>query len=69
MGENMDDLKWRLVCDRLDDSNEAHWYIIDGGIDIYDRIVRACILNFKGSWDKWLPLVEFAYNNSYQSSI
>ena len=24
---------------------------------------------FKGSWDNYLALIEFAYNNSYQSSI
>ena len=28
-----------------------------------------CVLDFKGSWDQYLPLVEFAYNNSYHSSI
>ena len=27
------------------------------------------MLNFKGSWESHLPLVEFAYNNSYQASI
>ena len=27
------------------------------------------MLEFKGSWDRHLPLMEFAYNNSYQSSI
>ena len=27
------------------------------------------MLEFKGSWDRYLPLIEFAYNNSYQSSI
>ena len=27
------------------------------------------MLDFKGSWDQYLPLVEFAYNNSYHSSI
>ncbi|XP_070005071.1 uncharacterized protein [Nicotiana sylvestris] len=26
-------------------------------------------MNFGGSWDKFLPLAEFAYNNSLQSSI
>ena len=26
------------------------------------------IIDFKGYWDKDLPLVEFAYNNSYHSS-
>ena len=31
--------------------------------------LRACVLDFKGSWVKYLPLVEFAYNNSYQASI
>ena len=32
-------------------------------------MLRACILDFKGSWEEHLPLVEFAYNNSYQASI
>ena len=26
-------------------------------------------MDFKGSWEDHLPLIEFAYNNSYQSSI
>ena len=26
-------------------------------------------MEFKGSWDNYLALIEFAYNNSYQSSI
>ncbi|GKE23542.1 putative reverse transcriptase domain-containing protein [Tanacetum coccineum] len=30
---------------------------------------RACILEFGGSWDVHLPLVEFSYNNSYHSSV
>ena len=32
-------------------------------------MLRACIADFKESWDKHLPLVEFSYNNSYHSSI
>ena len=32
-------------------------------------MLRACVMDFKGSWDEHLPLVEFAYNNSYQASI
>ena len=32
-------------------------------------MLRACVLDFKGSWVKYLSLVEFAYNNSYQVSI
>lgn len=38
-------------------------------IQILEDMLRACILDFGGSWDQYLPLMEFAYNNSYQSSI
>ena len=27
------------------------------------------MINFKGSWDDHLSLIEFAYNNNYHSSI
>ena len=27
------------------------------------------MIDFKGSWDDLLPLIEFSYNNSYHSSI
>ena len=32
-------------------------------------MLRCCVLKFEGSWEKYLPLVEFASNNSCQSSI
>ena len=32
-------------------------------------MLRACVLDHKGSSEEHFPLVEFAYNNSYQSSI
>ena len=32
-------------------------------------VLRACVLDHKGSWEEHLPLVEFTYNNSYQASI
>ena len=32
-------------------------------------MLRACVLDLKGSWVDQFPLVEFAYNNSYQASI
>ena len=32
-------------------------------------MLRPCVLDLKGSWEEHLPLVEFAYNNSYQASI
>ena len=34
-----------------------------------EDMLRSCALDFSGSWDKYIPLMEFAYNNSYQSSI
>ena len=36
---------------------------------ILEDMLRACALNFGGSWEDHLPLAEFSYNNSYQSSI
>ena len=38
-------------------------------IQILEDMLRACVLDLKGSWEEHLPLVEFAYNNSYQASI
>ena len=32
-------------------------------------MLKACVTEFRGSWDTHLPLMEFAYNNSYQTSI
>ncbi|KAK5845370.1 hypothetical protein PVK06_001543 [Gossypium arboreum] len=38
-------------------------------IQVLEDMLRCCVLEFQGSWEKYLPLVEFAYNNSFQSSI
>ena len=38
-------------------------------IQTLEDMLRACALDFKGSWDDHLPLIEFAYNNSFHSSI
>jgi len=32
-------------------------------------MLRASVLEFQGRWEDNLPLVEFSYNNSYQSTI
>ncbi|XP_070015241.1 uncharacterized protein [Nicotiana sylvestris] len=32
-------------------------------------MLRACVIDFGGNWDDHLPLIEFAYNNNYQTSI
>ncbi|GKC09899.1 putative reverse transcriptase domain-containing protein [Tanacetum coccineum] len=38
-------------------------------IQTLEDMLRACVLDFGGSWDVHLPLVEFSYNNSYHSSV
>ncbi|GKD50178.1 putative reverse transcriptase domain-containing protein [Tanacetum coccineum] len=34
-----------------------------------EDLFRACVMDFGGSWDTHLPLIEFSYNNSYHTSI
>ena len=38
-------------------------------IQVLEDMLRSCVLDFPGSWDRYIPLMEFSYNNSYQSSI
>ncbi|KAL4346328.1 hypothetical protein GQ457_17G011190 [Hibiscus cannabinus] len=38
-------------------------------IQVLEDMLRCCIIDFQGTWEKQLSLVEFAYNNSYQASI
>ena len=38
-------------------------------IQTLEDMLRACVLDWGDSWEKHLPLVEFAYNNSFHSSI
>ncbi|GKF18757.1 putative reverse transcriptase domain-containing protein [Tanacetum coccineum] len=38
-------------------------------IQTLEDMLRAYVLDFGGSWDVHLPLVEFSYNNSYHSSV
>ena len=38
-------------------------------IQTLEDMLRLCVMDFKGSWDHFLPLIEFAYNNSYHSTI
>nr|GEY29121.1 putative reverse transcriptase domain-containing protein [Tanacetum cinerariifolium] len=41
----------------------------ESSIQTLEEMLRACILEFEGSWDVRLPLVEFSYNNSYHYSV
>ena len=37
-------------------------------IQVLEDMFRGRELDFLGSWDRYIPLMEFAYNNSYQSN-
>ncbi|GKB77482.1 putative reverse transcriptase domain-containing protein [Tanacetum coccineum] len=57
---------------RLDMSTSYHPQI-DGQsertIQTLEDMLKACVLDFGGSWDVHLPLVVFSYNNSYHYSV
>ncbi|KAL4028532.1 hypothetical protein IC575_011729 [Cucumis melo] len=36
---------------------------------VLEDMLRVCVLEFPGSWDSHLHLMEFAYNNSFQATI
>ena len=38
-------------------------------IQTLEDMLRVCVLDWGESWEKHLPLVEFAYNNSFHTSI
>ena len=38
-------------------------------IQVLEDMLRACVIEFGGQWNSFLPLKEFSYNNSYHSSI
>ncbi|GJU50862.1 putative reverse transcriptase domain-containing protein [Tanacetum coccineum] len=38
-------------------------------IQTMEYMLRACVLDFRGSWDVHHPLVKFSYNSSYHSSV
>ncbi|GKA76197.1 putative reverse transcriptase domain-containing protein [Tanacetum coccineum] len=72
--------KWeRIAMDfvtnlpRTSSGHDSIWVITDGQsertIQTLEDMLRACVLDFKRSWDVHLPLVEFSYNNRYHSSI
>ncbi|GJV74170.1 reverse transcriptase domain-containing protein [Tanacetum coccineum] len=37
-------------------------------IQTLEDMLRACVIDFGGSWDVHLPLAEFSYNNSYHTA-
>ena len=43
--------------------------LAERAIQTLEDMLRSCVINYKGSWDDHLPLIEFAYNNSFHASI
>nr|GEU89914.1 putative reverse transcriptase domain-containing protein [Tanacetum cinerariifolium] len=66
------DAIWEALGTRLDMSTACHPQT-DGErehiIQTLEDMLRACVIDFEGSWDVHFPLVEFSYNNSYHSSV
>ena len=42
---------------------------VERTIQKLEDMLRACVIDFRGSWDDHLPLIEFSNNNSYHSHI
>ncbi|KAJ9547205.1 hypothetical protein OSB04_019748 [Centaurea solstitialis] len=63
---------WSAMGTRVDLSTAYHPQT-DGQtertIQTLKDMLHACVLEFEGSWDDHLPLIEFSYNNSYHTSI
>ena len=36
---------------------------------VMEDMLRACVIDFESTWETHMPLIEFAYNNSFYSSI
>ncbi|GJX14379.1 putative reverse transcriptase domain-containing protein [Tanacetum coccineum] len=50
--------------------NSRHTYgKLFNTIQTLEDMLQACVMDFGGSWDTHLPLIEFSYNNSYHTSI
>nr|GFD22401.1 reverse transcriptase domain-containing protein [Tanacetum cinerariifolium] len=67
---------WRSLQEALEtnlDMSTAYQPQTDGQseriIQTLEDMLRACVIDFRSSWDCQLPLVEFSYNNSYHVSI
>ena len=67
---------WQKLQEAMEtqlDFSTAYHLQMDGQIErtiqTLEDMLRMCVLDFKQDWDQYLLLVEFAYNNSYHSSI
>ena len=42
---------------------------IERTIQTLEDMLRACVMEYQGSWEDHLDLIEFSYNNSHHASI
>ncbi|PHU19290.1 hypothetical protein BC332_10441 [Capsicum chinense] len=70
--QNQYDSIWRGLGTQVNLSTAFHPQT-DGQAEVTIQtlgdILRDCVIDFKESWEDHLPLIEFAYNNSFHSSI
>ncbi|XP_041025395.1 uncharacterized protein LOC121265796 [Juglans microcarpa x Juglans regia] len=72
-----EDFEVARLVEEVEKGNKSEFSVSEDGvlrfrkrtIQILEDMLRACMLDFKGTWIRHLPSVEFAYNNSYQASI
>ncbi|KAL8098558.1 hypothetical protein AgCh_031368 [Apium graveolens] len=62
-----------FCCRLTKDESQSYAIWTDGqserSIQTLEDMLRVCAIDFKGSWDDHLPLIEFSYNNSFHASI
>ncbi|GKE54381.1 putative reverse transcriptase domain-containing protein [Tanacetum coccineum] len=68
----VENAEWEALGTNLDMSTTYHPQT-DGQsertIQTMEDMLHACVIEFRSSWDRHLPLVEFSYNNNYHASI
>ncbi|XP_016747574.1 uncharacterized protein [Gossypium hirsutum] len=55
-----------LVCQKVKAKHQLHSRLLQ---PVKIPLWKGCVMEFRGSWEDYLPLAEFVYNNSYQASI
>ncbi|XP_017647649.1 uncharacterized protein LOC108487807 [Gossypium arboreum] len=60
---------WRKLYEALGSRLDFNTLLSNRVIQILEDMFQNFVIDFRSSWEEFLPLVEFAYNYSFQSSI